>query len=95
MKSCVELEKNYTGKEVQELLDIVIEEANATIEQAYSEGYKQGVFAYKPDVEFWKIKAIGFERKLKEQKFQTIISTLGCISLGFIGGLSLGFAIQF
>ena len=62
----VDLTKSYTGKEVQALIDIVVEESEKSIEAAYNAGYKQGVLAYKPDVEYWKIKAQAFERELQK-----------------------------
>lgn len=90
----VDLTKSYTGKEVQALIDIVVEESEKSIEAAYNAGYKQGVLAYKPDVEYWKIKAQGFERELQKQKLQSWMIGLGGISIGLLGGMGLGCGLR-
>ncbi|WP_314847693.1 hypothetical protein [Treponema lecithinolyticum] len=90
----IDLTKSYTGKEVQALIDIVVEESEKSIEAAYNAGYKQGVLAYKPDVEYWKIKAQGFERELQKQRLQSWVIGLGGISIGLLGGMGLGFGLR-
>ena len=90
----IDLTKSYTGKEVQALIDVVVEESEKSIEAAYNAGYKQGVLAYKPDVEYWKIKAQGFERELQKQRLQSWVIGLGGISIGLLGGMGLGFGLR-
>jgi len=90
----IDLTKNYTGREVSELIDLVVEEAEKSINEAYNAGYKQGVLAYKPDVEYWKIKAQGFEKELQKQRLQNWIYGLGGVSIGFLGGMGLGFGLR-
>ena len=90
----IDLTKTYTGKEVQSLIDIVVEESEKSIEEAYNAGYKQGVLAYKPDVEYWKIKAQGFERELQKQRLQSWMLGLGGVSIGLLGGMGLGFGLR-
>ena len=38
----------YSGKTVQEILDAVYEEAEKSIQEAWEDGYKQGVKEYAP-----------------------------------------------
>ena len=90
----IDLNRNYTGQEVQELINIVIQEAEKFINESYNAGYKQGVLAYKPDVEYWKTKALGFERQLKKQKRDAWLWGLSGVSIGFLGGIGLSFGIR-
>ena len=50
----IDLTRTYTGQEVQQIIDIILEEADASIDSAYKEGYKQATVELKPEVEFWK-----------------------------------------
>lgn len=90
----IELTRSYTGQEVLELIDLVVEEAEKSITEAYNAGYKQGVLAYKPDVEYWKVKASGFEKELKRQRRDRWLYGLGGFALGFAGGAGIGFGVQ-
>ena len=86
--------RNYTGQEVQELLDIVVEEAEKSITEAYNAGYKQGVLEYKPDVAYWKTQAEGFETLLKAERRKKWLWSLGGASIGLAGGVGIGIALQ-
>lgn len=77
-----------------ELLDLIVKEAEKSITEAYNDGYKQGVLAYKPDVEYWKVKAGGFEKELRRQRRDRWLYGLGGFTLGFIGGAGLGFGVR-
>lgn len=88
------MNRNYTGQEVQALINIVIQEAEKFINESYNAGYKQGVLAYKPDVEYWKTKALGFERQLKKQKRDKWLWGLSGVSIGLLGGIGLSFGIR-
>lgn len=90
----IDLNRSYTGQEVQELISIVIQEAEKAINESYNAGYKQGVLAYKPDVEYWKTKALGFEAELKKQKRDKWFWGLGGFGIGFLGGMGLDFGIR-
>lgn len=50
----IDLTRTYTGQEIQQIIDIILEEADASIDSAYKEGYKQATVELKPEVEFWK-----------------------------------------
>jgi hypothetical protein len=90
----IDLTKSYTGKEVQALIDIVVEEAGKSIDEAYNAGYKQGVLAYKPDAEYWKVKAQGFEKELRSQTTKNLMFCLSGVSIGFLGGIGLGIGLR-
>ena len=94
LKYGIDLTKSYTGKEVQALIDIVVEEAGKSIDEAYNAGYKQGVLAYKPDAEYWKVKAQGFEKELRSQTIKNWMFCLGGVSIGFLGGIGLGIGLR-
>ena len=93
-RSGIDLAKSYTGQEVQELIDFIMTEADGAIIEAYNAGYKQGVLAYKPDVEYWKVKAQGFEKELTSQKIKNWMFCLSGVSIGFLGGMGLGFGLR-
>ena len=86
----IDLTKSYTGKEVQALIDIVIEESEKSIDEAYNAGYKQGVLAYKPDAEYWKVKAQSFEKELHRKTIKNWMFCLSGVSIGFLGGIGFG-----
>ena len=46
--------KQYTGQEVQEIIDIILEEADKSIDTAYKEGYKQATVELQPEIDYWK-----------------------------------------
>lgn len=90
----IDLTRNYTGQEVQELLDIVVEEAEKSIMEAYDAGYKQGVLEYKPDVTYWKTQAECFETLLKAERRKKWLWSLGGVGIGLVGGVGIGIALQ-
>lgn len=69
--------------EVQELIDIILEEADIVIKESYEEGYKQATLELKPDVEYWKFKYESLEKNNLKQSI-----TIGSISFGI--GLLIG-----
>jgi len=75
--------KNYTADEVEELIDIVIEEAETSIEKSYKEGYKQGVLQFEPEVEYYKTL---FEELKKDQQNQNLQITIKSVGIGFAIG---------
>ena len=86
----------YTGKEVQQIIDIILKEADASIDSAYKEGYKQATVELKPDVEYWKTmyetsKKNNFSEVLK----YTIIGLGTGLILGSYTGVVIGIQIPF
>ena len=69
--------------EVQAIIDIIFEEADKSIDQAYKEGYKQATVELKPDVEYWKTM---YETCRKNNFSEILKFTI----IGFGSGLILG-----
>ncbi|MGP1427202.1 MAG: hypothetical protein ACTTKB_03180 [Treponema sp.] len=90
----LESSKNYTAKEVQEVLDIVIEEAEKSITEAYNAGYKQGVLEFKPEVSYWQTEAENYKRQYLLERRKKWQWALGGAGLGFIGGASLSLTLH-
>ena len=90
----IDLTKSYTGKEVQALIDIVVEEAEISIDEAFNAGYKQGILAYKPDAEYWKVKAQSFEKELRKKTIKNWMFCLSGVSIGILGGIGLGIGLR-
>lgn len=90
----IDLTKSYTGREVLELIDIVVEESEKSITESFNAGYKKGILEFKPDAEYWKVKASGFEKELRRQRRDRWLYGLGGFTLGFIGGAGLGFGVR-
>ena len=92
----IDLTRVYTGKEVQQIIDIILKEADASIDSAYKEGYKQATVELKPDVEYWKTmyetsKKNNFSEVLK----YTIIGLGTGLILGSYTGVVIGIQIPF
>lgn len=86
----IDLNKNYSGAEVLELIEIVMEEAEKSITQSYQEGYKQGVLEYKPDMEYYKM----LYESIKDQNKKTLWqNNLLSLSIGLIAGTYGGFLL--
>ena len=79
----IDLTRTYTGKEVQQIIDIILEEADKSIDSAYKEGYKQATVELKPEVEYWKCL---YETNKNNNFSRTLMFTL----FGFGSGLILG-----
>ena len=79
----IDLTKTYTGKEVQQIIDIILEEADISIDNAYKEGYKQATVELGPEVEYWKTM---YETRKKNSFSDNLKFTL----IGFGSGLLLG-----
>lgn len=91
----IDLTKTYQGTEVQEIIDIILEEADKSIEEAYKEGYKQATVELQPDVEYWKSM---YETRKKNSftdnlKFSLIGFGSGLL-LGGYAGVTIGIRIQ-
>lgn len=89
-----DLHRNYSGSEVAELLQIVEQEAEAAIDHAFDEGYKQGLLASAPDAEYWRIKAGQYETEIMRLKRKRWLFALGGFGAGFITGGGLGLSVR-
>ncbi len=84
----IELEQNYPGALVLELLREVGAEIEIAVDEAYAEGYKAGTLRYAPDIEFLKFQISDLQKK-------NLRSKLGFGAAGLLIGLVGGFSIQF
>lgn len=69
--------------EVQAIIDIIFEEADKSIEDAYKEGYKQATVELQPDVEYWKT-------MYESRRNNTFTDNLKFALIGFGSGIVLG-----
>lgn len=49
----IELEKDYSGAEVVQIINDVLEESDKSIDEAYAKGYKAGLLEAAPDSAYW------------------------------------------
>lgn len=91
----IDLNRNYTGSEVEALLQVVAEEAELAIGRAFNEGYKQGLLQSAPDAEYWRTRAEQSETEIKRLKRERWIFAFGGLGAGFIVGGGFGFSIRF
>ena len=69
--------------EVQAIINILLEEADKSIEKAYKEGYKQATVELEPEVEYWKT-------MYNTRKKNSFSDNLKFSLIGFGSGLLLG-----
>ena len=79
---------------MQEVLEIVILEAEKSITEAYNAGYKQGVLEFKPEVSYWQTEAETYKRQYLLERRKKWQWALGGAGLGFIGGASLTLTLR-
>lgn len=79
----IDLNKTYKGTEVQRIIEIVLEEADKSIDNAYKEGYKQATLELQPEVEYWKT-------MYQTRKGNSISSNIKFSLIGFGAGFLLG-----
>ncbi len=86
----IDLTKTYSGTEVNEIISIILDEADNSIEAAYKEGYKQATIELKPEVEYWKTI---YENKenIKIKDYITLISI--SFATGFFAGGFSGYSV--
>lgn len=90
----IDLTRSYTGSEVAELIQIAEQEAEAAIDRAFDEGYKQGLLASAPEAEYWKTRSFQFEAELKKANRQKWLFAFGGFGCGLITGCGFGFSIR-
>jgi hypothetical protein len=79
----IDLARTYQGKEVQAIIDIILEESDNSIDKAYKEGYKQATVELLPEVEYWKT-------MYENQKKNTLTKILTFSLISFGSGLIVG-----
>lgn len=90
----IDLNRNYKGSEVLELLQIVEQEANLAIDSAFNEGYKQGMLAYAPEVEYWQTRAFQLQEEISKLKKDRWLYAVGGFGVGFLFGGGFGLTIR-
>lgn len=84
----IDLTKTYTGQEVQEIINIILEEADVSIDNAYKEGYKQATVELMPEIDYWKT-------MYEETQKTSFAINLKYNLISFGAGLLLGGALGF
>lgn len=86
----IDLIKNYSGAEVVELLNIVVEEADFSIEKSYAEGYKQGILESSSNIarltylnDYYKEEFLRQRQNMGVPKWQVALWTIGGAVVGF------------
>lgn len=89
----IDLNKNYSGEDVADIIAICLEEKDIAIEEAYAEGYKQGVLEYAPDVEYFKKQTELLNRNneilkdtIHDIRKNNSVENITCFGLGFLSG---------
>lgn len=90
----IDLNRNYTGSQVERLIQIVEQEAEQAIDRAFNDGYKQGLLAGVPEAEYWRVKATQYEAENKRLKRERWIFGFGGLGMGFLFGGGFGFTIR-
>ena len=86
----IDLKKTYSGQEVQSIIDIILEEADVSIDKAYKEGYKQATVELKPEVEYWKSRYNSSVQNVFSDKIKFALVGFGS---GFLVGGCIGLKI--
>lgn len=87
----IDLTKTYSGEEVSSLVEIILEEADTSIQKAYYEGYKQANLELLPKIEVLKYQ-VDHAKEMKIQNYITA-ATIG-FGVGCLTGGAIGFNIQ-
>ncbi len=90
----IDLAKSYTGSDLLELIQIVEQEAEQSIDEAFNEGYKQGLLAAAPDAEYWRIKSLQHKTEIARLKKEKWLYAFGGLGAGFLAGSGFGFTIR-
>ena len=83
----IDLNKKYTGKEVEDIINIILDEADKSIENSYYEGYKQATLELQPTIDILQYRI----NTKDDTKFLSYVTTatvgfgLGCLFGGITG----------
>lgn len=83
----IDLTRTYNGDEVNEIINIILEEADNTIDSAYKEGYKQATVELQPEIIYWKTL---YETTQNNNKSELLKKNLIWNMIGFTTGCFLG-----
>ena len=92
----IDLTRTYSGTEVQAIIDIILEEADKSIEDAYKEGYKQATVELQPEINYWqKMYEVRKTNTFNDNLKFTLIGFGSGIVIGTYTGLNIGLKISF
>jgi hypothetical protein len=88
----IDLNAEYSGAEVAGVVRIVVEEAEAGINEAYAEGYKASLLEAAPDAAYYKSISASLRDELEAERQALKFSPAGVLVAGLLsfltGGLS-------
>lgn len=87
----IDINSTYTGTQVLELLQIAVEEAETSIDDAYAQGYKQGLIK----AESYRLEADSYKYKYDMIRKDRWLYGLGGFVAGSVGGIIIGNRINF
>lgn len=90
----IELTRSYSGSQVLALIQILEKEAEQSIDQAFNEGYKQGMLSAAPDAEYWRVRATQYEAEITRLRKEKWLYAFGGFGFGIILGGSLGITVR-
>ena len=76
------------------MIQAVEQEAELAIDEAFNEGYKQGLLAAAPDAEYWHTKFLQEEARTTRLKKEKWLCAFGGLGAGFIAGGGFGLTIR-
>ena len=82
----------YEKSEVEHIIKIVLSESNKSIDDAFAEGYKQGLLAAAPDAEYYKTLSAELEKEVKRLSSPARVPWWS-IPLSIAGGSVLGYGL--
>lgn len=88
----IELKKqNYSVEEVQNIIQIILEESDNSIEESYNNGYKQATLELKPELDYWKTK---YDNQISSLWKDRLKFSLLSVGVGFSVGIGSGILIS-
>ena len=91
----IDLNKTYTGEEVNQIITIILEEADSVIQESYNEGYKLAALEYESKIT--QLKNTIAQNENNVVRYCVTAFTIG-LGLGFvtgnITGISIGIKVQ-
>lgn len=91
----LDLNRSYTGKEVEAILEVVAEEADRAIAESYDEGYKAAALRFKPEAVYLQgiNESLKSDSKALEGKLRKTVPAWH-VPLWTCAGLLLGYGLR-
>lgn len=102
----IDLNRTYKGTEVLEIVQIILEESDAAIEESYNEGFKAATLKFVPEIESLNVQIenkniqinnlqFKYEEERKQSMKKMISSGLTGFAIGIVSYSVLSFTIKF